>query len=316
MDSRQLRYFAAIYEKGTLLRASEDLRVAVSALSHHLSNLEHELGSPLFLRKHRGLQPTAAGERLYDHAKAILKAMTSAENDIRAGLADVSGEVSVGMAHSVVRGVALPLLHHVTAHFPRLKLFLSESLSGATLGHLLNGEVDLALIYNPPNDPRLAIQPILEERMVCIGTRDFLGDTDDPITFEDVLSLPLILLRQGVAARALLDNARLLRKLEEHARFQMNSVHAIIGSLLDGLGCLIGNHMFVQDHLDAGRLRARPIIEPDLTRTLYLCEVTNNPATFAREKIRSLIADQIADAVTSGRWNAELIGTPARPTAS
>ncbi len=64
MDSRQLRYFAAIYDHGTLSSAAEHLRVAISALSHHLANLERELSAPLFVRKPRGMQPTAAGERL------------------------------------------------------------------------------------------------------------------------------------------------------------------------------------------------------------------------------------------------------------
>ena len=79
MDSRQLRYFAAIFEHRTLSNAAENLRVAASALSHHLANLEAELGVTLFDRKPRGMEPTAAGHRLHEHAKAILKAMAAAE---------------------------------------------------------------------------------------------------------------------------------------------------------------------------------------------------------------------------------------------
>ena len=83
MDSRQLRYFAAIFEHRTLSNAAENLRVAASALSHHLANLEAELGVTLFDRKPRGMEPTAAGHRLHEHAKAILKAMAAAEADVR-----------------------------------------------------------------------------------------------------------------------------------------------------------------------------------------------------------------------------------------
>lgn len=52
MDSRQLSYFAAIYEQGTLSNAAETCRVAVSALSHHLANLEAEFGAAP-TRRHR-----------------------------------------------------------------------------------------------------------------------------------------------------------------------------------------------------------------------------------------------------------------------
>ena len=65
MDSRQLRYFIAVYEQRNLSRAADQVNVAQSALSHHISNLEAEFATPLFERKSRGMEPTAAGERLY-----------------------------------------------------------------------------------------------------------------------------------------------------------------------------------------------------------------------------------------------------------
>jgi LysR family nitrogen assimilation transcriptional regulator len=91
MDLRQLRYFRAVYEHGTLSGAAETTRVAASALSHHLSKMEAEFGSTLFTRQPRGMQPTAAGERLYVHAKAILRAMAAAERDIRQAGGEISG---------------------------------------------------------------------------------------------------------------------------------------------------------------------------------------------------------------------------------
>ena len=93
MNSKQLAYFTAIYETGTLTKASGQVRVAVSALSHHLANLEAELGTELFVRKPRGLVPTAAGNRLYDHAKSILRSISAAETDIRDSGREIAGDV-------------------------------------------------------------------------------------------------------------------------------------------------------------------------------------------------------------------------------
>lgn len=304
MDSRQLRYFAAIYENGTLSRASEQLRVAISALSHHLGNLERDLGAPLFLRKARGLRPTAAGERLYEHARIILSAMEAAEADVRTGVQEVTGDVSVGMAFSAVKAIAVPLMQRVLKDYPKLGLSLSEGLSGSTLMHLMTSEVDLALVYNPSPDPRLQTQAVLDERMVCVGPRAIIGDTDASIGFEELLELPLILLRQGMSGRALLDNATLLKKLERRARFQVNSVNAISGALRAGLGCTIGTRLIMRDELETGALHARQIIEPELSRTLYLCELSDNPVTFAREKVRALLRELALEAVTAGRWDA------------
>jgi len=313
LDSRQLRYFAAICETGSLSQAAERLNVAPSALSHHIGNLEAGLGTALFTRRSRGMRPTAAGERLYDHARSILRAMAAAEAEIRDEGRTVTGEVSVGMAYSVVKAIGVPLMQRVVADYPQLKLSLTESLSGSTLMHLMTSEVDLAVLYNPPNDPKLRLQPILEERMVCIGRADVIGATDAPIRFDELLELPLILLRQGLSARALLDDAGLLKRLESRARLQLNSVQAIQGTLAEGLGCAVGTTLFMRELLADGTLRARPIVAPRLTRTLSICELSDRTATYALETVRALILKLIFDAVGTGVWDAKLIGAGRHP---
>lgn len=304
MDSRQLRYFVAIYEQRNLSRAADLCGVAQSALSHHIGNLEAEFATPLFVRKPRGMQPTAAGERLYQHAKAILRAMATAERDIRLANEDISGEVSVGMAYSAVKAIGLPFMKTVLETYPKVKMSLTESLSASTLMHLMAAEVDIALVYNPPMDPQLGTEPVLEEQMVCVGRRNIIGDTDEPIRFDELLTLPIILLRQGVSSRALLDDVGLLRKLEANAKLQMNSVHAIAGALIAGLGCVIGTTLFMREALESGELHARVISEPTLTRTLYLCHLADRPATFLSETMRRLILDLVQAEIAAGRWAA------------
>lgn len=305
MDSRQLRYFAAIHEEGSLARAAERQHVAISALSRHLGNLESELGTLLFVREPRGMRPTAAGLRLYEHARNILRAMTAAEHDLRDEGREVAGSVAVGMAYSAVKAIGVALMQNVLADYPKVRLSLTESLSGSTLIHLMASEVDLALVYNPPHDPRLRTRAILQEDMVLLGRPDIIGGTG-PIQFDEVLELPLIILRQGLSARALLDNATLRKRLEEHAQLQMNSVSATAGSLLAGIGCAIGTPFFMKEHLDAETIVARQIVSPELKRTLYMCEMSDRPATFALETIRQLCINLTLDAISSGRWEAQV----------
>jgi len=108
------------------------------------------------------------------------------------------------------------------------------------------------------------------------------------------------------SARALLDNATLRKRLEEHAQLQMNSVSATAGSLLAGIGCAIGTPFFMKEHLDAETLVARQIVSPELKRTLYMCEMSDRPATFALETIRQLCINLTLDAISSGQWEAQV----------
>jgi LysR family nitrogen assimilation transcriptional regulator len=307
MDSRQLRYFIAVYEQRNLSRAADQASVAQSALSHHISNLEAEFATPLFERKPRGMEPTAAGERLYEHARIILRAMAAAEREIREGSRTVAGEISIGMANSGVKAIGVPLMRAVLAEYPKLKLSLTESLSGATLMHLMASEVDLALVYNPPSEKDLIAEPVLEERMFCVGTAKLIGKKRASITFEELTRLPLMTLLHGLSSRALLDDPVLLKRLESNAILHLNSITGMTGALLAGLGCAVATKLFAQEHLATGRLVAREVVEPKLTRTLYLCRLRNRTMTYAMEEMRRLMLALIADQVGQGAWEATLL---------
>jgi len=305
MDSRQLRYFAAIFEEGALARAADRERVAVSALSRHLSNLEAELGTQLFERLPRGVRPTASGARLYEHARAILRSMQAASTDIRETENEVSGEISVGLAHSTVKAIGVPLVQRVSQDYPNLRLHLSEIFSGSTAQQLASSEVDLTLTYNQLPDARFRFQPVLEEELVLVGRPEVIGGTG-AISFEALLNLPLIILRQGLYTRAVMDDPSLLRRIEENAQFQINSISAISGSLLSGIGCIVGTEFILKEHIDAGTLTTRPIIKPKLNRTLFIGELSDRPATFAFEAVRQLCIELTIEAVEALQWKATL----------
>jgi Transcriptional regulator len=307
MDIRQLRYFQAIYDNGSLLAASQRIHIATTALSYHLARLEEELETRLFERKPRGLSPTAAGERLYEHATAILRAIDIAVADIREGGREISGAIRVGMAYSAVKAIGVPLAKRMMAEHPKVQLSLNESLSGATLAYLMRSEVDMALVYNPPTDSRLKGFPILTERMVCVGSPDLLGPPGVPISVEDMLALPIIMLQQGVSSGAILNEVALLKRIESSAVLKMNSVQAISGSLRERLGVTIGTKLSVSEPIAQGILSYRPIVEPALSRTLYLCELAERPQTYALEAVRRILTELVTEAVTEGRWEAELV---------
>ena len=77
MDMRQLNYFVAVYENGSISAAARACHVAQPSLSMALAQLEDELGTALFVRQSRGVTPTEDGERLYGHAGRLLSQMQS-----------------------------------------------------------------------------------------------------------------------------------------------------------------------------------------------------------------------------------------------
>ena len=72
MDLRQFRYFIQAARRENFRKASDDLRVAQSALTRQIQRLEQELGFLLFDRVKRGVRLTAAGQRLLERSQHIL----------------------------------------------------------------------------------------------------------------------------------------------------------------------------------------------------------------------------------------------------
>ncbi|MBO6757194.1 MAG: LysR family transcriptional regulator [Roseibium sp.] len=306
MNTRHLTCFLAIYEERTISAAAEKLRLSVSALSHHLSNLEQDLGVELFTRQRRGMEPTADGERFHIHAHAILAAMQTAEKAMRATRDHVTGHVSISMATSVIRAVGFDLVDRISREHPDLRLTVNEGLSSAVLGDVQSGKADLGVAFNPQASDLLRVTPILTEDMVLVGRPGLVGGTGDPIPFQDVLTKRLILLAQGLSAQALTRNRRLLKQLEERANLQVNSVQTMHACLLAGLGVSVATFQIFSEGLASGALQARPIIKPRLDRFMCLVEPRHRIPTYAVEHTRKLLLGLIEQSVRTGRWRAEL----------
>lgn len=72
MEIRVLRYFITVMQVGNITQAARQLHVSQPALSRQIMDLEAEIGSPLFIRGHRQLQPTQSAYYLYQQAKEIV----------------------------------------------------------------------------------------------------------------------------------------------------------------------------------------------------------------------------------------------------
>lgn len=302
MDARQLRYFVAVCEHENVSHAAAHCNVAQSAISSHVAALEEELGATLFVRKPRGMEPTATGLRLYDHAKSILRSIHQARDDIRSQSTDLVGEISIGMPFSVIRVIGTELLRTVMRDHPRVRLLLIEGLSGVSYPALLNGEIDMALVYNPPPDKITDRVALLEEELFCIGSPELIGQDEVPLALDDIAHYPLALLRSATLSRALIERSGTFAKLERQAKLQLASVAATIGALEAGLAVTIAPKVLVSEQLARKQLVARPITDPAPVRKLMMLTRQADRPTRLREAMMGLIEEMSHRAIENGNW--------------
>lgn len=95
LDLTSLRLFVAVCETRNIAHAAAQASLVGSAVSKRLSQLEQQLGTPLLVRRRHGVEPTAAGEALLEHARGMLVSAQRVERDMAAFAAGVRGQVRV-----------------------------------------------------------------------------------------------------------------------------------------------------------------------------------------------------------------------------
>lgn len=145
MELRQLRYFVAIVDHGSLSRAARVLHIVQPALTQQVQQLEEELGASLLHRSAQGMQATDAGKIFYQHALAILKQVADAKSAVNQSTDKPSGTVALGIPQSASGALAFPLLTAVRAAYPDIVFQLTEELTGNLTEQLASGRLNLAI---------------------------------------------------------------------------------------------------------------------------------------------------------------------------
>ena len=307
VDVRQLRYFKCIADHGSLSQAAFKLNVVQSTLSHNLAQLEEELGVELFLRRPRGVELTDAGKTLYDYATQVLEALDNARRDVAATAHSVSGQIWIGLNHTATKLLSLQILTTLTERHADLRLGLIEDLSGTLIEHLIDRDIDLAVVFNPPDDPRIQSTPLFRESICCIGLPELLENSSEPIAFSEIVKLPLLLAGQGANLRGIVQNESLARRLKDSCVAEITSLTAMVNALQAGVGCTLLAASTVQDSLDSGEFVARRIIEPDIRHDLHVSYLKDGDRAGLLDTVVQVIRQQIALVIQSGRYDLQAI---------
>ncbi len=162
MEFRQLSYFIAVAETGSISAASRQVHVAQPALTRQVRLLEEDLGTRLLERHARGVSLTVAGQALYDEAVQLLDRRTRIRTRLSALGQGLIGKVSLGVTvtHLWVPEVA-SLLRRYRDRYAKVAFEVFPLLSGPQLERLREGSLDAGILYLDS-----AEQPGLETRLL------------------------------------------------------------------------------------------------------------------------------------------------------
>ena len=237
---RQLQFFIAAAEAGSVTGAARALSISQSSVTEAIRALEDDLGVGLFERQARGLEITHKGSAFLRHARQILADVATARSAFRDEAETARGRLSLGVTSLVAGYVLSDILSRFRRAHPRVELNVIED-NGDYLQHLLIGsELDVAVMLTSSVRDRTALHV---ETLLVSPYRLWLPlghplAQQEAIALEDVAGQPLIQLMVDEIEES---TRRLTAALpvKPQIAFRTRSVEAVRSLVATGAGLAI-----------------------------------------------------------------------------
>lgn len=180
----RLKVFYHVFIQNSIVGASKTLHVSQSAVSQAIQKLEMEMGSALFIRLHKQLVPTAAGERLYEIVKPFMLSLDNYLKDLERGKEQPAGELRIGAPPEFGKAYLPSIVAGFRKQYPEVTFVLEFGTPGMLLPLLKKGKVDFALVdvFLTRNTHRHQLDmfhfdPVVEEEVILACSRSYYDET-------------------------------------------------------------------------------------------------------------------------------------------
>lgn len=192
---RQLEYFVAVGEAGSIAKAAEQVNVSAPSISASIAQLEAEFGVQLFVRKHSHRLSLTAGGRIFLREAARLLSEANKLHDIADDLAEsVRGPLAIGCLLTFAQIVLPALRRKFEELYPDVRIRQFERDQGQLLEMLQRGEIDAALTYDIDVSQDLTFEPLILLPAYVMLAADHPFATRASVTAEDLVTQPMVLL--------------------------------------------------------------------------------------------------------------------------
>jgi len=193
METRNLKYFLAVVDAGSVTRAAEVLDIAQPALSQALSRMERDLGVKLFERTRRGAQLTPAGEAIVEDIRLSVARIDAASHRAREIGAQRGGRLTIGFASAALFSLLPRAIAALREEVPNVELMLREMSNAEQASALEKGTIDIGLLHTPVAvGGRMREKMIARERLLAVLPLSFAIGDDGKVGLKDLSDAGLV----------------------------------------------------------------------------------------------------------------------------
>lgn len=195
MDLRQLTYFSAIAQEGSITAAARRLHMAQPPLSQSLMGLERELGVRLLERGPRRVTLTEAGKLLYERSQQLLELAHSTQQELEDLGQGLQGTLRIGTVSSSGAALVTPRLVAFCGRHPRIRFDIQEGNTYELMDLLQTGLIEAAVVRTPFPSEGVGVLALEPEPMVAVmGLEQHRGE--DSLILAQLAGRPLIIYKR------------------------------------------------------------------------------------------------------------------------
>lgn len=233
MDSRFLQTYVHVVELGSIAQAARHQGLTPATVQQRLRALEADMGSALIARSGRTVKPTAAGTRILERARNVLRDL----RDLRSAATESdlpAGPLRLGATPTALTGIMPPVLRTWAARHPHIEIYIEPAPTTLLYGKVLAGELDGALLVHPLFAlPKSCVwRDLRREPLVLVTPADMT--VSDPLAV--IAREPYIRYDRSVVGGRMADDYLRARDLRPHVRFELDGIDSIAKLVSEGLG--------------------------------------------------------------------------------
>jgi LysR family transcriptional regulator, flagellar master operon regulator len=169
MDTELAKTFLSVVSVGNFVKAGERLFVTQSTVSARIQSLEQQLGCKLFERNKGGTTLTPAGKRFQKHAVNLMRTVQQAREDVGTP-AGFRASLTIGGRLGIWDGLLAQSLVGIRSVLPDVAIRAEIGLEEDLMQGLVEGRVDIGIMYTPQHRPGLNVETLCEEDLVLVST--------------------------------------------------------------------------------------------------------------------------------------------------
>jgi DNA-binding transcriptional LysR family regulator len=192
LDITTARLFVAVAEEAGIARAARRERIAASAISKRLSELEHRFGLVLFRRHAGGVEVTAAGATVLRRARNLLQEAAQLEAELQLLGAGVQGRVRVAAGETTLVDYLPGVLSRFLQTNPGIRIDLDERHHAEVARAVQDQAADIGILPNELLSPGLWSRPCYRDQLVAVMRSDHPFASYPGLTMAELLDHDII----------------------------------------------------------------------------------------------------------------------------